>query len=87
MKDGVCLINTDEFKSIRTHWITLYVNGNNIICFDSFGIEHTPKEIKKFIGSKNMITNTYRIQAYDEIICGYFCIGFIDFMSSLFSPN
>ena len=72
------------------------MNGNNIIYFDSFGIEHTPKEIKKFIGSKNMITNIYRIQAYHEIICGYFCIGFIDFMlkrkhlidyKSLFSPN
>ena len=57
---------------------------------------HIPKEIKKFIGSKNIITNIYRIQAYDTIMCGYFCIGFIDFMLkgkslleyiNLFSPN
>ena len=27
-----------------------------------------------------MITNIYRIQAHDTIVCGYFCIGFIDFM-------
>ena len=38
------------------------------------------KEIKKFIGNKNIITNIYRIQAYDSIMWGYFRIGFIDFM-------
>ena len=36
------------------------------------------KKIKKFIGNKNIITNIYRIQAYDSIIYGYFCLGFID---------
>ena len=63
---------------------------------NSFGVEHIPKEIKKFIGNKNIITNIYRIQACDWIMCGYFCIGFIDFMlkgnsfldyANLFSPN
>ena len=72
------------------------MNGNNIIYFDSFGVEHIPKEIKKFIGNKNIITNIYRIQAYNSIMCGYFCIGFIDFMlkgkillehTNLFSSN
>ena len=67
-----------------------------IIYFDNFGVEHIPKEIKKFIGNKNIITNTYRIQAYNSIMCGYFCNGFIDFMlkskslldyTNLFSPN
>ena len=45
-----------------------------------FRIEHIPREIKKSIGNKNVITNIYRMQAYDSITCGYFCIGFIDFM-------
>ena len=53
---------------------------NNVIYFDSFGVEHIPKEIKTFIGNKNMKTNIFRIQAYDSIIFGYFSIGFIDFM-------
>ena len=74
----------------------MYENGNNIIYFDSFGVEYIPKDIKKFIGNKNIITNIYRIQSYDSIMCGYFCIGFIDFMlkgkslldyTNLFSPN
>ena len=51
------------FKSIGTHWIALYGNGNNLTCFDSFGVEHIPEEIKKFLGHKNIITNFYRVQA------------------------
>ena len=95
IRDGAYVINLDEFQSIRTNWIALYVNDDNIIYFDSFGVEHIPKEIKKFIGNKNIITNIYRIQAYDSIMCGYFCTGFIDFMlkgkslldyTNLFSP-
>ena len=80
IKDGVYIINLDEYKSIWTHWIALYVNDNNVTYFDSFGIEHIPKEIREFIGNKNIVTNIYRIQAYDSIMCGYFQIGFIDFM-------
>ena len=75
---------------------TLYVNGNNVIYFDSFGVEHISEEIKNFSWNKNITTNIYRIQAYDLIMCGYFCIGFIGFMlkgkslleyTNLFSPN
>ena len=47
---------------------------------DSFGVEHISKEIRKFIGNKYIITNVYRAQDYDLIMCGYFCIGFLDFM-------
>ena len=96
IRDGTYIINCDENKLKGTHWIALYVNSNNIIYFDSFGVEHIPKEIQRFIGNKNIITNIYRIQAYDSITCGYFCIRFIDFMlkskslfdyTNLFSPN
>ena len=77
------------------HWIALYVKNNEVIYFDSFGVEHVLKEIKKFIGNKDIKTNIFRIQAYNSIMCGYFCIGFINFMfanktlmnfTSLFSP-
>ena len=56
------------------------MNGNNIIYFDSFEVENSPKEIKKFIGNKNVIANIYRTQACNSIMCEYVCIGFIDFM-------
>ena len=50
------------------------------VYFDSFGVEHIPKEIKEFISNKNVKANIYRVQANDSIICGYFCIRFIDFI-------
>ena len=56
------------------------MNSDNITYFNSFGVEHVPKEIKKFIINKNIITNIFRIQVNDSMMCGYFCIEFIDFM-------
>ena len=76
--DGVHVINLGEYKSIGTHLIALYENGNNIPYFDSFGVEHIPKEIKEFMEKKNIITIIYRMQACDSIMYEYFCIGFID---------
>ena len=77
--------------------IGLYVNNNDVTYFDSFRVEHIPKEIKRFIGrSLSITTNIFRIQAYDSIMCRYFCIGFVGFMlagktltefANLFSPN
>ena len=80
IKNGAYVINLDEYADVGTHWITLYVKDNEITYFDSFGVEHVPKEIKKFIGHKSIKTNIFRIQTDNSIICGYFCIGFIDFM-------
>ena len=74
------IVNLDEHYDIGTDWVALQVNNKNVIYFDNFGIEHLPKEIKKFINNKNIITNIFRIQAYGSIMCGYFCIGFIDSM-------
>ena len=74
----------------------MYAHNNYVIYFDSFGVEHIPKEIKTFIGNKNIKTKFFRIQVYNSIMCEYFCIGFIDFMlkgktlteyTTLFSPN
>ena len=96
VKNGAYIINLDEYHDIGTHWVTLYVYNKTVTYFDSFGVEHIPKEIMKFIARKKVITNIYRIQAYDSIICGYFCIGFINFIfkgksltdyTNLFSPN
>ena len=72
------------------------MNGDNVIYFDSFRIEYTPKEIIKIIANKNITTNAYSIQANGLIMCGYFCIRLIDFMlkgkslldyTNLFSPH
>ena len=95
IENGAYIINCDEYADVGAHWIDLYVKNNEVIYFDSFGVAHVPKEIKKFIGHKNIKTNIFRIQADNSIMCGYFCIRFIDFMfagrslidfTRLFSP-
>ena len=63
IKDEAYVINLDEYSDIRTHRIALYVFNNNVTYFDSFGVQHIPKEIKKFIGNKNIKTNSVRTQA------------------------
>ena len=80
MKDGAYVINFYEYSDIGTHWIASYVYTKTLTYFDSFEVEHIPKEIKKIINNKNVIANIFRIQACDSVMCGYFCIGFIDFM-------
>ena len=95
-KNGAYIINLDEYSDIGTHWSALWVSNNYVTYFDSFGVEHISKEIIKFIENRNIKTNIFGIQAYDSIMCGYFCIAFIDFMfkgksltdyTNLFSPN
>ena len=97
IKDEVYVINLDEYADIGTHYIALYALNNDLTYFESSGIEHIPKEMKRFIGNtKNMQASIFRIQTYGSIMCGYFSIGFIDFMlngksitefTSLLSPN
>ena len=74
----------------------MHVLNNNVTYFDSFGVEHILKEIKILIDKSIAVANIFRIQAYDSVMCGYLCIGFIDFMlkgktstdfTNLFSPN
>ena len=96
IKDWAFVINLNGYKSIGTHRIDLNANDDNVTYFDSFGVAYIPKEIRKFIGNKNIKTNVYRIQTYDSVMWGYYCIRFIDFMlkdkslleyANLFSPN
>ena len=74
----------------------MYASNNSATYFGSFEVEHIPKEIKTFINNSTIVTNIFRIQADDSIMCGYFCVGLIDFMlagknltdfTNLFSPN
>ena len=82
IKKGAYIINLDEYENTGTHWVSLFVKPKYTVYFDSFGVEHIPKEINKFINNdttkssslKRIKSNIFRIQAYDSIMCGYFCI-------------
>ena len=83
LEDETYVINLNDYTDIGSHWVALYLQNNDVTYFDSFGVEHIPKEIKTFVGDKNVKTyskSIFRIQAYDSIMCVCFCIGFIDFM-------
>ena len=90
------MINLDEYADLSTHWIALVCNRSEIVYFNSFGVEYGSEEIKDLIGNKNTKANIFRVQANDSIMCGCFCIGFIDFMlagkkltnfTNMFSPH
>ena len=86
IKKGAYVINLDEYENTGTQWVSLFVKPKYTVYFDSFSVEHIPKEINKFIRSKELghavrneiKSNIFRIQAYDSIMCGYFCIEFIN---------
>ena len=107
IKDGAYLINIDEYADLGTYQIALFCSRNEIFYFDSFGVEHIPEEIKTFVEefldrpsssasqNKNIKANIFRVQANDSVMCGYFCIGYIDFtlagknltdFTNMFSP-
>ena len=80
IKDGAYVINLDEHADTGTHWIALFYKKNEIVYFGSFGVEHIPEEIKEFIGNKSIKANIFRVQANNSVMCGSFCIVFVDFM-------
>ena len=62
IKDGAYIINLYEYSGIGTHWVALYVRNNDVTYFDSFGVEHIPKEVKAFIDRFLSIkTNIFRM--------------------------
>ena len=88
IKDGAYVINFDEYAYVGTHL--------EIVYFDVFGAEQIPDKIKEFVGNKNIKANIFRVQANNSVMCGYFCIGFINFVladktlndfTNLFSPH
>ena len=80
MKDGAYAINLDEYAGVDTNWVALVCNRIEAVYFDTFGFEHVPDEILKFMENKNIKANIFRVQANNSIRCGYFCIGVIDFI-------
>ena len=101
IKKGAYVINLDEYENTGTHWVSLFVKTKYTVYFDSFDVEHMPKEFlhndtTKSSSLERIKSNIFRIQAYDSIMCGYFCIEFINYMlkgktlldyTNLFSPN
>ena len=82
LKNGEYVINLDHSRNTGTHWVVIFVKSNEVIYFDSFGVEYIPKEIMERLKKKDIKTSVFRIQDYSSIMCGYFCMLFIEYMLS-----
>ena len=56
------------------------MNNNDVTYFDSFGVEHIPKEIKAFINNKRIKISIFRTQAYDSVMCAYFSFVYLSIL-------
>ena len=96
IKHGTYVINLNDKKSKGTHWVSLFIDRNTAVYFDSFGIEYIPQEVLNKIKDKSITHNIFRIQDNESIMCGFYCIAFVEYMlageilldyTNLFSPN
>ena len=90
------MINLDGKQSKGTHWVSLFIDKNTALYFDSFGIEYIPQEVLNKIRDKFITHNIFRTQDNDSNTCRFYCITFIKYIlagktlsgyTDLFSPN
>ena len=90
------MTNLDDEKSKGTHWVSLFIDRNLAVYFDSFGIEYIPQEALNRIRDKSITHNIFKTQNNEFIMRGFYCIVFIEFMlawktfldyTNLYSPN
>ena len=95
-KDGAYIINLEHENSKETYWVSLFVNKNAALYFDSFEIEYIPQEVLNKIKDKSIARKIFRIQDNESIMCGFYCVAFIEYMlpgkslldcTNLFSSN
>ena len=79
---GAYVMNLDEYTSVGAYWISLHLEDIEVTYFHIPGVEYVPKEIENIIGHNNIKTKIFRMQVNNSIMCGYFCITFIDFILS-----
>ena len=96
IKDRVYIINLNDKQSKEIHWASLFCDRNTAVYFDSFGIEYIPQDVLIKIKDKSITHNIFRIKCDDSIMCGFYCIAFIEYTitgktlldyANLFSPN
>ena len=90
IKDGAYVVNLDDKNIKGAHWVSLFIDRNLAVCFDSFGIEYTPYEVFNKIKDKSITHNIIRIQDNESIMCEFYWIAFIEYMlagKTLFSGS
>ena len=73
------MVNLDNKQSKGTHWFSLFIDQNTAVSFDSFGIGYVPQEVLNKIRAKSITHNIFRMQNNESIMCGFYCIAFIEY--------
>ena len=90
------MTNLDDRKNKGTHWVSLFIDRNPAVYFDSFGIQHIPEEVLKRNIDKSIYHNLFITQDDNSIMCGLYCIALIEYIlggktlldyTNLFSPS
>ena len=80
IKDGAYVKKLDDKQNKGTHWVSVFINRNTAVYFDYFGIEYTPQEVLIKIKDKSIAHTIFTIQDHDSIVCGFYCMAFIEYM-------
>ena len=81
-EDEAYVINLDDKSSKGLHWVSLFIDKNLAVYFDSFKTEYIPQEVFSKFKDKSVIHNIFRIQDDKYIMCKFYCIAFIDYVFS-----
>ena len=80
IKDGAYFINLDGKNNKETHWVSLFIDKNTAVYFDSFGIEYISQDKLDKISDKSITHSVFRIQDDESFMCGFYCIAFIEYV-------
>lgn len=79
LTNGYYVINLDSKNGSGTHWVCFVKDNKNIFYMDSFGMPPAQDEINVFKKEHDDVYfNNKQIQDINSILCGYFCLLFLN---------
>ena len=68
-------INLNDKQSKGIHWVSLLIDTNKAVYFNSFGVEYIPQEVWNKIKNKSIMHNIFRVQDDDSMMRGFYVIA------------
>ena len=72
------VVNLESSEKLGTHWVCYWKNGDQSYFFDAFG-GNPPRELIEYL--VHLDCNTIRIQNFNEVTCGYYCVAVLKMLS------
>lgn len=78
-EDGSYILNLGN-----AHWTALFIKDGDGLYFDSYGVD-PPVAVQKFCHELSVSDDT--IQSLNSVLCGYYCLYFLYYMTNRFQHN